>query len=75
VNQLAENLKKLQENRLKKVKVSLSSGARVVCKPIQALEEDYESFVIEVLENTNEFRVGQLIEVLEEDLKTVELID
>ncbi len=68
---MTELINKLNSLKYKKVKMTYSDGEEVICKPLQYLEEDYESYLVEVLEQSTNFPPGQLLEVEGDEIKSI----
>lgn len=67
-------LEKLNSLRMEKALIKLSWPdvlEPVAVKPLQYLEEDYVSYLVEVQEDNENFKKGNLLEVMEEDLEYV----
>ena len=64
-------LEKLNELVDKRSSIELNTGQNIICIPSQYLQEDYESFLIKVLESTGEYSAGDLVELEEYQIKSV----
>ena len=64
-------LELLDQQQDNPVKLTLSDGEVVLCKPIQYLEEDYESYLVQVLESSKSYIKGEYLEVEEQDIKAI----
>jgi len=71
---MAGMLEKVDKQRKKKARITYNDGEVIICRPLQYLEEDYDSYLVEVLEQSPNFPAGQLLEVAEKEIKTVEAV-
>lgn len=68
------NLNKLSQYRDHKVRIDLSGGGYFIAVPEQWLEEEYESYLIAIVETTEWGREGNLVELTEDEIEDVQLI-
>ena len=67
-------LTKLSKFTDKKVRIDLPTGGYFIAVPQQWLEEDYDSFLVAIVETTEWGREGNLVELTEDEIKDVQLI-
>ncbi|MDA8441222.1 MAG: hypothetical protein M0Z55_02495 [Peptococcaceae bacterium] len=67
-------LTKLSKFTDKKVRIDLLGGGYYVAIPQQWLEEDYDSFLVAIVETTEWAREGNLVELTENEIKDVQLV-
>lgn len=66
------SLEKLNNAKEKKAVIKLNWLIDpIIVKPLQYLEEDYESYLVEVEEDNENYKKGTLIEIVEKDLEYV----
>jgi len=70
----AGKLGKLFELQDKKAKIVFKNGEEVICKPLHYLEpeEDELTYLVEVIDGLSYFPNDELLEVTEEEIKSVE---
>ena len=71
---MTKMLEKINKFREKKIKIIFSSGEEVICRPLQYLEEDYDSYLVEVVDGLSYFPNDELLEVEESEIKSIEEI-
>jgi len=54
--------------------LTLKNGEVLVVRPIEWLEEEYPSFVVEILENSGLYEQGNLFEAIESEVKEIESV-
>ncbi|MCU9614091.1 hypothetical protein OEV98_11020 [Caldibacillus lycopersici] len=64
-------LEKLNSLKGKKVEILLKEGRPIRCIPKQYLEEEYESYLVELFEESAGFQKGTLMELEEEQIKEI----
>lgn len=64
-------LEKLFEFEDQKVEVRLTNGKKMRCIPQQYLEEDYESYLVDVYESYGGYTKGMLVELTEKEIEEV----
>lgn len=67
-------LEQLYQNRRKKVEIHLTNGKKLRCIPIQYLEEDYESFLVDTYESFGGYPEKTLVELKEKEIKAIKQI-